>query len=281
MDTAPTSSISPLTSTPTLSTPSTPPSTLISYSALDSLSAATPSTLSMPPSTDQTPAAPSTPLMSMSSAPSSSPNDIVLPSPVLSSPDHVRQQDQSFRVELESHKGVCRDLGLQSTVRDNGGSQKPPSSSYYKVVDGIPVRKDGTPCATWKGYAVLDSSDNTRSLTCIVAIDEWVHLKDNMVQLYDKYNNSNGELSLADYILYRKNPAKFNRTSKRKLSGKPVRRSPCLNDGVWDKESLCYTILIFITSITDALHNHSGNQLAQTAGLVLMGFSFSNWALLW
>ncbi|KAE9384884.1 hypothetical protein BT96DRAFT_1007618 [Gymnopus androsaceus JB14] len=105
-------------------------------------------------------------------------------------------------------------------------SAGPRRSSCYKIIDGVPVRRNGIPCGNWKGYAVLDRFDTTRILTCLVEIEEWVHLVEGMVKLYDQYNNPNGELSREDYILYRKDPERFTQMRKNRFSMEPVRRSP-------------------------------------------------------
>lgn len=56
---------------------------------------------------------------------------------------------------------------------------------------------------------MLDRRDTTRRLTCLMDIEEWVHLENNVVKLYDKFNNLNVELPREDYILFRTDPTRF------------------------------------------------------------------------
>lgn len=104
--------------------------------------------------------------------------------------------------------------------------------NVYPTVNDIPVRRRGNrgvPCGSWKGYAILDKSDSSRELTCLIDLNEWVHLVGNVVKLYDDFNVYNGELSLEEYILYRKDPGNLAYTHK--LSGEPVPRVPCSTIG--------------------------------------------------
>ncbi|KAE9382516.1 hypothetical protein BT96DRAFT_1010514 [Gymnopus androsaceus JB14] len=115
----------------------------------------------------------------------------------------------------------------ESVVNMEKGNPESKKRLYYKMIDGVPVLKNGRPTWTWKGWAVTDASDKSRSLTCIMEIEEWVHLEGDMVKLYDAYNNPNGEMSKADYILYRTDPAEFAKLKNRKLTQEAVRREPC------------------------------------------------------
>lgn len=116
--------------------------------------------------------------------------------------------------------------GPEGDALSKDAPKKPRS---YKTIGRIPVRKNGAPCATWKGYAIVDRSDTTRQLTCLMEIEEWVHLVGNKVKLYDRFNNYNGELEKEDYILYRKDRKRFERLKKKRFEEPPVKRVPLLD----------------------------------------------------
>ncbi|KAE9398931.1 hypothetical protein BT96DRAFT_939742 [Gymnopus androsaceus JB14] len=119
-------------------------------------------------------------------------------SPTIPNPHSFRDKANSSQVHYESYEGMHRELDpMEEGMLNIAGPKK---QHYY--VNGIPVRRNGVPCGTWKGYAVLDAFDNTRVLTCLMEIEEWVHLQGKVVKLYDRYNNPNGELSRKDYVLY-------------------------------------------------------------------------------
>lgn len=57
-----------------------------------------------------------------------------------------------------SHDHLLRDhVALPENQLKDGPKKLP----FFKIVDDIPVRKNGSPCAAWKGYAVLDQAENT------------------------------------------------------------------------------------------------------------------------
>lgn len=159
--------------------------------------------------------------------------------PQVSAPSPLQPGLKAFEFRYETHDGEHRNLDpmeeeapteamLDEESLSNCASKK---NAAWKDVQEIPVLlKSGKTCRQWKGYAVIDEldPDAQRELTCLVEINEWVHLVDGKIKLYDKYNVYNGELTREEYVLYRKDPAKFAQLGKL-LGGRPVPRKPCVD----------------------------------------------------
>lgn len=141
--------------------------------------------------------------------------------------DHValaENQDVAFGPSYQP--SYINNNKLDTAEEEALSKDGPKKLPFFKIVDGIPVQKNGLPCAAWKGYGVLDQLENTRPLTCLIEIEEWVHLVGNVVKLYDQYGNFNGELEKEDYILYRKDRKEYARLKKKMFKEEPVKRSP-------------------------------------------------------